>query len=153
RQHGTDAGRQEEAVQHYLGQVAPQRHAGVTEQRAAEGAAAQEVEILLVLDQVVRNLAKDVTDLGGETARQRAETGVLQVLQALGGDTAGKLVEVERLIDVFEVLVEQVVIGLLLQVFDLLAQQPAVDALGLGDRFGQQVEKGPGLVNTGVRLG
>ena len=129
------------------------RHVGVAQQRAAKGAVAHEVQILLALDQIIGQFFQGVGRLGGEPGGQEAGPRFPQVLQALGGGSFGELVEVDGVVHFLEMLVVQVGVAGLRQQIRLGLQGGPVGSLGVADGPDQEVEDGPGLLHAVFRLG
>jgi hypothetical protein len=64
------------------------------------------------VEQIGGNGSEGLFGLGAEAARDHgADLGFAEILQALCGGAGGELMEVERLVALFEVLVEEVAVG------------------------------------------
>lgn len=125
----------------------------MAEQRLTKGAIAEKVHVLLEVHDVGGEHLQDVLHLGREVRRGHGqEVGLAQVLQALGLGSLHELVEVERLVDLLQVLVEDVAVAGLLDQVQLVLQQGTVGVRGLGHRVGQEGQQILRLLHLDVRL-
>ena len=97
----------------------------MADQRAAKGAISQKIHVLFKPHQVAGQLLQRRPSVGRKLGWVGLEPGLAQVLQVLGRESIGEVLEVHREIDVLQMLVEQIEVRLGADQFGLLAEHAA----------------------------
>jgi hypothetical protein len=125
----------------------------VAQQRLPKGAVAQEVHVLFHVDGVLRQHLQDVLDFARIVGRHHAaKVHLAQVAQPLGLDALGELVEIDRLVDVFEMLVIQVGVRAAAKRLQLRLEQEGIGTVLARHRLAQEVKQVARLLDADLRL-
>ena len=104
------------------------------------------------MNQIRRDVPNRLLHLGRQVVESRVVPRLGQKLQALFGRRLRELVEVERLVDLVQELVNEIVVRFALKSFRFTADDARVGSLVVGDRLHQEVQQTPRFGQPLVRL-